>query len=360
MLVTVLIYNSLVFSKLKYLFSSNRENLTQKIEAVSNATRDGLLLIDKNNEITWSNENAKEWLGLNEKYASKNIRSYFPNPNFSVFLREIDSEKTLEVISPTKKENFLSLQIIPFGDEERIIIIRDISKPIKLETIRTDFAANASHELRSPLTVIAGYIDMMQHDDSIPKDWQEPIKELGKQSQRMQSVLSDLLVLFQLESESNEIDDEVIDLEAIANSSKKEAMSRKNPPQSFEVNFSEPALIKGDEFRIQSVVTNIVENALRYSDKKGAIKIYWHTDEKGGHLSIKDNGIGMEDKHLKRITERFYRIDKGRSRDMGGTGLGLAIVKYALQNHNATLEIKSIIGAGSEFICHFPKDRIKK
>lgn len=349
-----------MFSRIKSLFFSNKPNLIEEIETVTNLSKDGFLLLDKNNQISWYNQNASEWLDLENKYARKNIRSYFSNQNFSAFIEDTDSEKTIEVIAPSDKEKFLSLQLIPFRDDEKFMVLRDISKPIKLETIRTDFAANASHELRSPLTVIAGYIEMMLHDDSMPDNWKEPIKELGKQSERMKSVLSDLLVLFQLESEANQIDEEIIDIELIVNSSKNAAMKRSNPPKSFKVDFPRPALIKGDEFRIQSVINNIVENALRYSDQKGEIEVSWNVDVNGGHLSIKDNGIGMEEKHLKRITERFYRIDKGRSRDMGGTGLGLAIVKYALQNHNATLEIKSTIGVGSEFICHFPTDRIKK
>ena len=339
-------------------FSRGPKYSEDQIKEALNALRDGIILIDKNNKIIWSNKNASEWLNLNDPFSQENIRAFFPTSDFDRFLSQSDENASLEAISPFSKSTFFSLQLIPFGETEKILVLRDITKPIRLEKVRTDFAANASHELRSPLTVISGYIDLMVEDKSIPLNWKKPIQDLAKQSERMKSVLSDLLVLFQLESESKKADEEIVDLQGIVMAVKKDCMAAKKPPKKFEVDFKDSGAILGDEVRIQSIVTNIIENALRYCDKDGEISVIWFTDAAGGHLSIRDNGIGMEEKHLERITERFYRIDKGRSRKLGGTGLGLAIVKYALQAHEATLEIKSEVGVGSEFICSFPLNRI--
>tara|TARA_B100000401_G_scaffold221062_1_gene149457 strand:- start:75 stop:1124 length:1050 start_codon:yes stop_codon:yes gene_type:complete len=340
-------------------FSRGPKYSEETIKEALNALRDGVILIDKNNKIIWSNENASKWLNLNDPFSQENIRAYFPTSEFDEFLSQSDQNSSLEAISPLNKSIFFSLQIIPLGETEKTLVLRDITTPIRLEKVRTDFAANASHELRSPLTVIAGYIELMVEDESIPNNWKKPIEDLAKQSERMKSVLSDLLVLFQLESESRITDEEIVDLQAIVMAVRKDCMLAKKPPKEFKVDFKDSAVILGDEVKTQSIVNNIVENALRYCDKDGEISVNWFIDKAGGHLSIKDNGIGMEEKHLNRITERFYRIDKGRSRKLGGTGLGLAIVKYALQAHEATLEIKSELGIGSEFICHFPVSRIQ-
>jgi two-component system phosphate regulon sensor histidine kinase PhoR len=338
-------------------FSRRPKYSEDQIKEALNALRDGIILFDGNNKIIWSNKNASEWLNLNDPFSQENIRAFFPTSDFDHFLSQSGENSSLEAISPFNKSIFFSLQIIPFGETEKILVLRDITKPIRLEKVRTDFAANASHELRSPLTVISGYIDLMVEDKSIPVNWKKPIQDLAKQSERMKSVLSDLLVLFQLESESKKADEEIVDLQAIVMTVKKDCMAAKKPPKKFEVEFKSKGVVIGDETKMQSIVMNLIENAIRYSNNEGEIKVSWTLDEVGGHLSIKDNGIGIEEKHLSRITERFYRIDKGRSRKMGGTGLGLAIVKYALQAHEATLEIKSQIGIGSEFICHFPESR---
>ena len=332
--------------------------LLKEIEKSFDMTMDGFCLLDKNNSLIWFNQAASDWLMLSEDDFQTPINHFIDTPAFWNFLKVDDYQNRLEVKAPNDKDIYLSCQLVPFGKNERWIIFRDVSQPVRLAKVRNDFTANASHELRSPLTVISGYIEVMNEDSSINEEWKKPVEEINRQTIRMQRILSDLLLLSQLEAETDRMDDRVIDLQAIVLSVKKDIMSRKNPPERFEVNFSHSGLISGDEFRLQSVVNNLIENADRYSDIGDCICVNWVIDNEGGHLSVIDNGVGIEAKHIDRITERFYRVDKGRSRKAGGTGLGLSIVKNALQNHNATLEIKSELGNGSEFICHFPKERI--
>ena len=170
-------------------FSRGPKYSEETIKEALNALRDGVILIDKNNKIIWSNENASKWLNLNDPFSQENIRAYFPTSEFDEFLSQSDQNSSLEAISPLNKSIFFSIQIIPLGETEKILVLRDITTPIRLEKVRTDFAANASHELRSPLTVIAGYIELMVEDESIPNNWKKPIEDLAKQSERMKSCL---------------------------------------------------------------------------------------------------------------------------------------------------------------------------
>jgi two-component system phosphate regulon sensor histidine kinase PhoR len=233
-----------------------------------------------------------------------------------------------------------------------------VSQRVKIERVRRDFVANASHELRSPLTVIMGYLDALAEDERIPENWHQPISVMQDQSVRMRRLVEDLLQLSKLESGQSVPKDRVVDVAAMISAARKEALALPEHPDHIEIDLGSRANLLGEETELQSVVSNLVANAVRYTPPEGQVTIRWTVDADGGHLAVQDTGIGISEEDIPRVTERFYRADGGRARQRGGTGLGLAIVKYALRRHDAELEIHSRLGRGSTFICHFPRDRL--
>ena len=230
----------------------------------------------------------------------------------------------------------------------------------QLKQVRRDFVANVSHEMRTPLTVINGYVEMMRDEESpTVEETKEKLQRIDDQSSRLQSIVDDLLQLSRLESSSSESVGEEISVPLLIDTIKNDASElsgTKHHKISVEI---DPELnLRGSEIEIRSALSNLVFNAVRYTPEEGTISISWYKDKKGAHFHVKDSGMGIPAHHISRLTERFYRVDVARSRHTGGTGLGLAIVKHVLQRHDANLEIKSRVGVGSEFICHFPESRI--
>ena len=249
---------------------------------------------------------------------------------------------------------------MPYGPDQRLLLVSDITQAKKLATARTDFVANASHELRSPLTVLAGYLDALREDEALSDSWSGPVADMCEQADRMSRLVGDLLQLSKLESSETSSLDRSIDMAAILSFAKKEALALEPHPEHIDLDVRSGAGLLGDESEIQSVVSNLVSNAVRYTPDDGRILIRWSVDDEGGHLTVQDSGIGIAPEDIPRLTERFFRADDGRDRQQGGTGLGLAIVKYALRRHDAELEISSEPGSGSRFTCHFAPRRISR
>jgi two-component system phosphate regulon sensor histidine kinase PhoR len=224
--------------------------------------------------------------------------------------------------------------------------------------MRKDFVANASHELRSPLTVIAGYLDTLADDTQLDPAWKAPVHEMRRQTERMGEIIRDLLELSRLESDDGLQDDEAVNIAAMFSMLKKELQAIEERPERLFVKVESDAGLRGSEREIHSIVSNLLNNAVKYTPTTGEIELRWRTDASGAYLSVRDTGIGIPADHIPRLTERFYRVDSGRSREQGGSGLGLAIVKHALQRHGATLEIQSEEDRGSTFTCHFPANRV--
>lgn len=263
------------------------------------------------------------------------------------------------VIRPNVSEpTWLSIQLVLYGEAQKLMLVRDVTRQQQLEQMRKEFIANASHELRSPLTVIAGYLETLASDSSLDRDLRQPVDEMRRQAERMTTIIQDLLVLSKLEDDESEIEGAPIDVIALITLLRKEVLARGQRTGAVLLNIESDATLIGDETQIHSAFANLVENAVKYTPESGAITLRWWVDDDGAHFSVADAGKGIPAQHIPRLTERFYRVDEGRSRATGGSGLGLAIVKHALQRHGGRLEIQSVEGRGSTFACHFPSHRI--
>jgi two-component system, OmpR family, phosphate regulon sensor histidine kinase PhoR len=240
-----------------------------------------------------------------------------------------------------------------------LLIVRNVTGEARLESMRKDFVANASHELRSPLTVISGYLDALADDPVLDPAWREPVHEMQRQSGRMRGIVQDLLELSKLEAQGGEAELVPVDVGGMLAMIRRDVLSRPAHPANVDLELATDAMLLGAENELHSVFSNLVSNAVKYTPADGTIDIRWWADEKGGHVRVRDTGVGIPVEHLPRLTERFYRVDAGRSRQLGGSGLGLSIVKHALQRHDGRLEIVSEEGKGSTFTAHFPAARVQ-
>jgi two-component system phosphate regulon sensor histidine kinase PhoR len=238
--------------------------------------------------------------------------------------------------------------------------VTDVSRQMRLEAVRRDFVANASHELRSPLTVISGYLETLGQDPGLDPDLLGPIAEMRRQAERMTQIIRDLLELSRLEETDEVVGGRPVDVAALLSLLRKDVLARPVHPREVRVRIESAAQLIGDEPEIHSAFSNLVDNAAKYTPPEGSIDMRWWTDEEGGHFAVSDTGFGIPSEHIPRLTERFYRVDAGRSRATGGSGLGLAIVKHVLQRHGARLEVQSTLGEGSSFTCHFPPERLTR
>lgn len=333
--------------------------LLKEFRRSTSALPDGTVLLNADNEIAWFNHAAARMLGLRKSTDRRQgIESFIRDPEFVDFLRGDEAGASLVMRAVQEAGHYYSLQLIPYGQEQRLLLIKDITREVNNERMRRDFVANASHELRSPLTVLTGYLDSMAEDKSLDRLWREPVTQMQTQTRRMTAIVSDLLQLSRLEEGDEQARTEEVDVAGLIGLVRKEALASPSCPQHLEVHIDSPARIIGMESELHSAFSNLVDNAVKFTSREGRVVIRWRADASGGYLSVSDTGIGIEAEEIPRITERFYRVDKGRAREAGGTGLGLAIVKHVLHRHGATLAVESEPGQGSSFTCHFPASRI--
>lgn len=339
--------------------------MLREFRRLTTAMPDGAVLLNTENEILWFNKRAAEWLQLRRKRDfGMRIENLVRHPAFVEYVQGEEFDEPITVQAPGKPGQWLSLYLVTTREApQRLLIVRDITRQIQLEQMRKDFVANASHELRSPLTVVSGYLDALNDEASAGGsalgEWREPVSEMRRQTERMRALIDDLLELSRLEQRAEQPGNELVDVGGLLSVLRKDALSLERRPQGIELQLSSQAKLVGSERELNSVFSNLITNAVKYTPDSGSIVISWRVDEQGGHVIVRDTGIGIASEHIPRLTERFYRVDAGRARDMGGSGLGLAIVKYALQRHDATLEVKSELGKGSTFVCHFPMHRIR-
>jgi two-component system phosphate regulon sensor histidine kinase PhoR len=336
--------------------------LIKEFRKSSAALPDGTVVLDANNTILWFNQAAGRMLGL--KKASdrgQQIMNLIRRPEFVEFVESDQPEGRLTFAAPHKPGHYYSLELVPYGLQQRMLLVRDITREVRVESMRRDFVANASHELRSPLTVLSGYLDAMADDQSLAGEWSEPLKEMRTQADRMTGIVDDMLTLSRLEAEENAaLETREIDVPLLLEAIRAEVMARPGVGVNVELELLSDAHLLGVEPDLRSAFNNLVENAIKYTPPGGRVVMRWEAGEDGASMSVADTGMGVEAAEIPRLTERFYRVDKGRGREQGGIGLGLAIVKHVLQRHQAELEIQSQPGKGSTFTCRFTADQLVK
>jgi two-component system phosphate regulon sensor histidine kinase PhoR len=320
---------------------------------------DGVIALNAAREILWFNRKAADLLGLRRKTDfGISLASLIRVPQFAEYLQSGTPGTSLRLHPRIGEPGCLEFQVVPYGEGQLFLLVRDVTRQEQLETMRKDFVANASHELRSPLTVIAGYLETLALDGDLPQDIRQPILEMRRQAERMTAIVVDLLELSRLEASDEQVLGQPIDVAALLAVLRKDLVARDGAGHVVTVSIESPDGLMGDPGLIHSAFWNLADNAAKYTPAGGSIALHWWTDELGGHFAVKDTGPGIAPEHLPRLTERFYRVDPGRARDTGGSGLGLAIVRHVLQRHGAELRIESTEGRGSTFSCHFPPLRL--
>lgn len=359
-----------VFDGLSLLQRRNRKrkkrlgNILSEFHASTAALPYGGVVLGPYGEIVWFNDAAQALLSLRSPQdIGQRIANLVRHPAFTSYFGRDEYPGEVDTPSPINPGIRLSFRIIPYGERQRLMIVRDVSEIRRMEQARRDFVANASHELRTPLTVLRGYLDVMEPESQAGgglANWQAPLQEMRGQVVRMEALVNDMLKLAQLESDVLQSRQDLINVPKMLDHLLKEAMALSSDRHRFELEAESDLWLFGRKGEIRSIFANLLVNAVYYTPADGTIKLRWWGDEQGAYLAVTDTGIGIAEKDLPRITERFYRVDVARSRASGGTGLGLSIVKHALEQHEARLQVESEPGAGSTFTCHFPVHRVHR
>ena len=357
-----------VFDGLLNLQKRNRKRkrrlaaMLSEFQSSTEALPDGAVVLGPNGEIIWFNPAAQALLGLRlPQDLGLRIPNLVRKPAFTDYFSRDDYSGEIECGSPVNSEVTLAFRIIPYGNGQRLLIVRDVSELSRLETARRDFVANASHELRTPLTVLRGYLDVMEPEarrGGSLEEWSAPMSEMRAQAARMESLINDLLKLARLEANIINTRQDLLDVPKMLARTQEQAKAMSRGQHRIDFDIEADLRLYGRDSETQSVFTNLVSNAVQYTPAGGVIHVRWWSDDSGAHFSVADTGIGISEKDLPRLTERFYRVDAGRSRSTGGTGLGLSIVKHALEHLDGKLSIESEIGVGTTFTCSFPIHRV--
>ncbi|MBP8163208.1 MAG: phosphate regulon sensor histidine kinase PhoR [Propionivibrio sp.] len=321
------------------------------------ALPDGVIAFDRHRHIDWINERAETHFALSAAVdRGQALTNLIRHPDFVTYLDSGKYEEPLIYRGGRVEGVTLLLQIIPYGEDQNLLVSRDISQLERMETMRRDFIANVSHELKTPLTVVAGFSEMLADDyaSCSEEEVAHYLKLICEQNARMQRLIEDLLTLSSLETGSSAPVEERVDLAPMLRSILADAQALSAGRHEISLSIETPSIIKGCANELRSAFGNLAGNAVRYTPQGGKIDLVWRLRDGFGEFIVADTGIGIAPQHLPRLTERFYRVDRSRSRETGGTGLGLAIVKHVLTRHHATLEIESEAGKGSRFLARFP------
>lgn len=337
-----------------------RQALT-RIESSTTALKEGVIMADHQGNLEWWNNSAAHFLGLQRPVdRGQVITNIVRNPDFFRYFSQKRFGEPLVIKSPAKDGVYLEIQTTLYDKNDHLIFVRDVTRLHLLEQMRKDFVANASHELKTPLTVIKGYLETLElFKDSLPASMQKGIVNMSEQSERMEQLIEDLLLLSRLESDDKREENQWYKVTDLINAITKVTNLILTDKHKVTLDIPSDARLYGSYKELYSAFSNLVVNAVKYSPDGGDILIKWENNEFNGVFSVKDNGIGIEPRYIPRLTERFFRVDKGRGSKTGGTGLGLAIVKHVLLHHDAKLQIRSQPGFGSTFSCHFPAHRTR-
>lgn len=333
--------------------------MLDKARQSTDAWNDAIILLNGSGEIEWMNRTVKRLLGLRSlKDRGELLTNLVRDPRLAEYLQRKLFDVALEIPAPGNPAKIIQFRVTMFGDNESLILVRDVTRIHNLEQMRRDFVANVSHELKTPLTVLMGFLETMSGCESdIPSQWQRPVALMSDQADRMKALVDDLLLLSRLEDDLPSQPDQRVDLGSVLASLCDEARCLSGEHH-IELHRPEPVVILGREKELRSAFSNLIINAVKYTNPQSAlIKVSVELLNNEVVVSVQDNGAGIESSLIPRLTERFYRVDASRNRSTGGTGLGLAIVKHVMIRHQGRLLIESTLGEGSVFRCHFPDSR---
>jgi two-component system phosphate regulon sensor histidine kinase PhoR len=363
------IVNELIreFDAMRDVYRQREEKLADllaKFREAATALPDAVVVAASDGRIEWANTRAATYLGIRfPQDVGHYVVNLLRHPDLlAVLQRQGDGQyqDVVEIPSPQDQNLQLEVRISSYGSGRCMLVARDVTDAERLNRMRRDFIANASHELRSPLTVVSGYLEAMEEDlDRCPPEWRGKVAQMRAQAARMQRLIDDLLQLSSLESapEHSPMDD--VAVPDLAESICREARAMEcGAALEITLEADRDLWLRGSQRDLYSAFSNVVFNAVQYTPPGGSVRVRWARAGGGAVFEVRDTGEGIAPEHIPRLTERFYRVDKSRSRERGGTGLGLAIVKHALAHHEATLEIESRVGKGSLFRCRFPPHRV--
>lgn len=327
------------------------------------AMPDAAIVLEDDLRVQWLNSAAHELLGieLSARKHSRRLVRLVSDKEFSRWV-EGDCSQSLELTSPTDATRVLQIRIVGFGNRQHLLLAHDITELKRVEAVRRDFIADVSHELRTPLTVVAGYLEMLADEPNLPEDVHGALLASQRQAERMQSIVADLLMLSRLELEEDEPQaGEWVDVPELLQGLVQDARRLSDEAgHQIQLHADADLGLVGVGSELGSAFGNLIFNGVQHTPARTPIDIYWGKNGDGARLVVADQGPGIAPEHLQRLTERFYRVDKSRSRDSGGTGLGLSIVRHVLKRHEAVIEIQSTPGVGSRFVCLFPASRVVK
>ena len=334
----------------------------ERFRSAVEALPDGMAILDNANRIQWANVRAQAHLGLDlATDTGQPLQNFVRQPEVVRYLETGDFTDAVVVPSLRELGTTLAIQVVPFGVEERLLISRNITQLEAVARMRRDFIANVSHELKTPLTVVSGFLETLQDLDLEARQRTRYLQLMAEQAKSMQRLVDDLLALSALESDQNALADDEIDVVPLLLEVSADAKALSGGRHAVNLDVAEPAVVIGSRDELASAFGNLVSNAVRYTPDGGTITVGWRVDDEGrGVFSVADSGIGIAPEHVPRLTERFYRVDRSRSRATGGTGLGLAIVKHVLLRHQAELDVMSEIGQGSTFSVILPARRVRR
>lgn len=331
-----------------------------KFREAIEAAPDAAVAVDERGLVLWSNRAADTYLGLHMPGDSgRPLADLVRHPEFLRFVQGESGAEGVDFPAPADPSIMLRARLIPYGQGQRLLIAGDITQIHYLEQVRRDFVANVSHELRTPLTVISGYLEaMLESEDPGLERWRKPLRGMRQQADRMLHIIEDLLMLSRLESGDDRPASREVAVPAMLESLAAQARTLASERgHHVELEVDRSLALSGAEKELYSAFSNLITNAVRYTPPGSTVRIRWRDTPYGPLLVVADNGEGIAPQHIPRLTERFYRVDRGRQRESGGTGLGLAIVKHVMQRHQGRLVIESELGKGSTFSCHFPPER---
>ena len=342
--------------------SAYLENIVNKAQESSAALEMAIIMVDRNNNLDWWNKATESLLGL--RYPEDRrlpVTNLIRDPAFTAYFGRNVYDEPLHINAPGDSGKRLEIQIALFGENERLIIVRDISQLHRLELMRKDFVGNVSHELGTPITVIKGYLEaILDNIQDLDSKWEKPVIQMHQQSSRMENIVKDLLALSALETGTpsrKQSSFPLIQLLSEIVNDARQIFAQQD--HQFSLSCDENIKFIGDRGELYSAIANLVSNAAKYTPYQGKINILIRLSEDFLEAHVEDNGPGIEAQHLPRLTERFYRVDVSRSSETGGTGLGLAIVKHIVNRHDGELTVSSEVGKGSCFTCRFPLSRVK-